>query len=76
MVKVDAVLGYLQEAKRELPRGWHLVGAMGCDFTHNFPPPLSAAPIKAYLDDAQGKDFLSVWRAQCLATACQGACAQ
>lgn len=42
------------EAKRDLPKSWHLVGAMGCDFTHNFPPKLRAGPIRAFLDDAQG----------------------
>lgn len=44
----------VQEAKRDLPRGWHLVGAMGCDFTHDFPPLLPAGPIKTFLDDAAG----------------------
>jgi len=45
---------WLMEAKRDLPKSWHLVGAMGCDFTHNFPPKLRAGPIRAFLDDAQG----------------------
>lgn len=44
-----------QEAKRDLPRGWHLVGAMGCDFTHNFPPPLPSGPIRQFLELAQGE---------------------
>lgn len=45
----------LQEAKRDLPRGWHLVGAMGCDFTHNFPPELQPGQIQAFLDAARGE---------------------
>jgi hypothetical protein len=44
-----------QEPKRELPKAWHLVGAMGCDFTKNFPPPLAAGRIKSFLDNAQGE---------------------
>lgn len=45
----------MQETKRELPRNFHLVGAMGCDFTHNFPPVLEEGPIKAFLDQALGE---------------------
>jgi hypothetical protein len=43
----------LQETKRELPVNWHLTGAMGVDFSVNYPPPLEDGDIKKFLDEGE-----------------------
>jgi hypothetical protein len=45
----------LQETKRELPANWHLTGAMGVDFSVNYPPPLEDGDIKNFLDEGESK---------------------
>jgi hypothetical protein len=45
----------LQETKRELPANWHLTGAMGVDFSVNYPPALEDGDIKNFLDEGESK---------------------
>jgi hypothetical protein len=43
----------LQETKRKLPANWHLTGAMGVDFSVNYPPLLEDGNIKNFLDEGE-----------------------
>lgn len=48
-----------QNAQRELPPGWHMVGPLVVDRHADFPPQFSPedAVVKAFLDDAAGMQY-------------------
>uniref|UniRef100_A0A383VEK4 Glycosyltransferase n=1 Tax=Tetradesmus obliquus TaxID=3088 RepID=A0A383VEK4_TETOB len=42
---------WTMEIKREVPANWHLTGAMGVDFSVNYPPSLEDGDIKRFLEE-------------------------
>lgn len=72
----------MQNARRKLPAGWHVVGPTGIDYSlpGSFPPPFpdSTEDCKQFLDAAQGvgrvRGARRAWRASASALLYQTMC--